>query len=204
MDNHFLVPSPAYHELVVLLAAEQRGGLRLPVDPHELPPSTLERSPLGRLIADGTLAVEGEGAHQRVAITPTGLDRLRRLAIDYHLELMSLRGVSDAFFRQRAQALERLGCRRVLLYGASDTARALLEFLAAANLSAIAVVDDDRRKQGTYIGAVPVVAPGRIAELEFDTLLVTTVAFQDSIMARRNEFVRPHVRMFGLFDPALG
>lgn len=202
-ERRFLLPSATYYELLVLVIVEQRKGLRLPVDPHELPLESLEAAPLGKLIASGSLVLEGDADRQLVVITNQGHDRLRRLIIDYHLELMSLREISDDFFRERVRALESMGAQRVLLYGASDTARVLLECLSESTIVPLAVIDDDHAKQGTLIGSIPVIAPSRITELAFDTLLVTTVAFEDRILARRDSFVPPGVRILSLFDPVL-
>jgi hypothetical protein len=203
MDPRFLIPSPSQHELMLLLTIHRRGAIPMPVNPQELPPAALQHVPLSRLIDDGLVTIaEGSGG-RAMTLTLDGHAHLRRLVIDYHLELMDLRRASNDFVAERVRMLERLGCARVLLYGASDTARVLLEVLKDSPIQVVAVLDDDPAKQGSTIGGVPVVSPARSPEYEFDSVVVTTVAFQDAILREKRAVLPAGKQLVGLFDDFL-
>lgn len=203
MEPRFLKPTPSQHELVLLLVIQHRGEIPMPVDPQELPPAALDHVPLSRLIDDGVITIAARKAGQVMMLTAAGHAHLRRLVIDYHLELMDLRRASNNFVAERVTMLERLGCARILLYGASDTASVLLEFLKGSSIQVVAVLDDDPSRQGQTMSGVPVVSPDRALEYDFDSVVVTTVAFQDAILREKRNVVPAGRRWVGLFDDFL-
>jgi len=200
MEQQFLVPSPMYHELRVLLGIDSAGSIRLPLDPRVLPALSLEQLPIARMIEEGVLVVANKDGEPAVCLTEVGRAHMRRLAIDYHLELMGLREVTDRFFEERTDALLAEGCKRVLLYGASDTARVMVAFLGRAAIQVAAVVDDDPGKQGTKLGGVRIVGREQIDTVDFDTIVVTTVAFEDEILRKLSTLGPPQRRLIGLFE----
>lgn len=200
MTARFLTRSATHHELMLLLAVHERGGLALPVTPSELPSGVLEHVPLARLLEGGTLRKETSGDGIRIVLSEAGMTHLRMLVVDYHLELMELRRTSDAFMAERVAMLASRGCRRVLLYGASDTAQVLLEFLRSSPIEVLGVIDDDPAKQGTLLGGVPIVAASDASRLPVDSIVVTTVAFQDEILRKGRGLPGPGKRFIGLFD----
>jgi hypothetical protein len=204
VDPRFLKPTPSHHELILLLAIHRRGRMPMPLNPQELPPAVLQQVPLSRLLDEGLVAITGDGAEQALALTAEGLEHLRWLVIDYHLELMDLRRASKEFVAERVHMLEQLGCARILLYGASDTARVLLECLKDSSIEVLAVLDDDARKHGSRIEDTPVVSPSDLSAYDFDSVVVTTVAFQDAILQRMVGTIPPGKRHIGLFDDFQG
>jgi hypothetical protein len=200
MEEQFLVPSPIYHELQILLLIERSGPISLPLDPRVLPALSLEQLPLARLIDDGVLSVQDASCQQVVALTDRGRSHMRRLAIDYHLELMALRETTDAFFRERIATLAAAGFRRILLHGASDTARAFIECLRGSAIKIVGIVDDDPRKHGGVLGGIPILGPGGMGRVEFDLIVVTTVAYEDDILKRYRAVNDATRRVVGLFD----
>lgn len=200
MTLRFLTRSAAHNELMLLLAIHGRDGLSLPADPSALPAGVLEQVPLARLIDDGILTRSESPAGARLMLTRDGLQHLRQLVIDYHLELMNLRRASDDFLTERVRMLQDHGCRRVLFYGASDTALALLEVLDGSSIEVLAVLDDDPAKQGTVLGGVPVIAPDQAPAFDVDSIVVTTVAFQDQILQKGSRLTPNGERLIGLFD----
>jgi FlaA1/EpsC-like NDP-sugar epimerase len=202
MEQRFLLPSPAYYEMQVLLRIDRAGSVSLPLDPRELPLPSLEHLPITRLIQEKILAVRETEGSQVVVLTDAGRAHMRRLVIDYHLELISLGEASDGFFRERVRALTAMGCKRVLLYGASDTARALIAFLHDSAIAVVGVIDDDPAKRGTQLGGVPVIGPADVAGLEFDTVVVTTVAFEEVILRERAARLPSGQKVVGLFESA--
>jgi hypothetical protein len=200
MEPRFLLPSPAYHEMKVLLRIDRSGSVSLPLDPRDFPLPSLAHLPITRLVNDGVLAVREMDGGQVVVVTDAGKAYMRRLVIDYQLELIGLREASEEFFRERVRALVAMGCRRVVLYGASDTARALVGFLDDSPIDVLAVVDDDPGKQGSEFGGAQVLGPAGIASMEFDTVVVTTVAFEEVILRERAARLPGSQRVVGLFE----
>jgi hypothetical protein len=200
MDRRFLLPSPAYHEMQLLLRLDRAGSLALPLDPRDFPPSSLQSVHIAGLIQDKLLVSQDENDEGRVMLTELGRAHMRRLVVDYQLELIGLREASDEFFRERVQALVGAGYRRVVLYGASDTARALIEFLRQSPINVVAIIDDRQEKQGTSLAGFEIVAPASLSALEFDTVVVTTVDFEKVILRERVAHLPGSPRAIGLFE----
>jgi hypothetical protein len=186
----------------VLLRIDRSGSVSLPLDPHDFEAPSLEHLPIGRLLGEGVLATREVDGAPAIALTEAGRAHMRRLVIDYHLEIIGLREASNEFFRERVRALAAAGCRRVLLYGASDTARALVEFLQESPVQVLGVIDDDPAKQGKPMGGIPVFGPSDAAALDFDAVVVTTVAFEATILRERAARIPGGRKVFGLFESA--
>ncbi|MBY0496007.1 MAG: hypothetical protein K2Y23_17505 [Cyanobacteria bacterium] len=189
--------------MMLLLTIHRRNGVSIPANPRELPPAALDHVPLSRLIDDGLVTLTANGDHSVMRLTPVGLSYLRGLVIDYHLELMDRRAASNEFFSDLVEKLKRAGCRRIALYGASDTAKVLLDFLKSSPIEAVAVLDDDPIKQGDTFSGVPIVAPSKLSLFDYDSVVVTTVLFQDKILKEKASAVPPGKRVIGLFDSLL-
>jgi hypothetical protein len=203
MAADFLKLTASYHEMQLLLAINRRNGLRLPINPHELLPGTLDNVPVSRLLDDGVATLASDGAGTILRLTEQGVSHLRGVLVDYHLELMRLRADTDEFFQALVDALTRACCSQIVLYGASDTARVLLDFLQDSKIKVTAIVDDDVTKQGREFGGVPVKAPQELDHLDFDTVVVTTVMYQEGIIQGRSNLVPKGKRLIGLFDNLL-
>ena len=202
MEQRFLLPSPAYFEMQVLLRVDRDGSLPLPLDPHDLPPASLEHLPISRLIQEQKLAVAEGEVGQSLVLTDGGRSHMRRLVIDYHLELIRLSEASDEFFGSRVRGLMAAGYRRILLYGASDTAHAMVDFLRDSPIEVVGVIDDDPAKQGTMLRGIRVVGPAEIPEAGIDAIVVTTVAFEDVILRERASRMTGSQKVVGLFELA--
>jgi hypothetical protein len=203
MSSRFLKATPSYYEMKLLLAVNRHSGLSVPINPHDLPPSTLESVPLSRLLDDGLATLASGESGTILQLTAKGVSHLRGMLIDYHLELMELRAGTDDLFNELVVMLTEAGCSRIVLYGASDTARVLLDYVKDSAISVAGIIDDDVAKQGSLFAGVPVLAPKELEHMECDTVVVTTVMFQEGIMQERARIVPPAIKLIGLFDNLL-
>jgi hypothetical protein len=202
LTGRFLLPSAASHELRLLSVLRDRGVLALPFATDDVPLEIDWRQVgLSNLIDEGLVERVMLGAEREgLRLSPAGEDYLRRLSIDFHLELLSLRSSSDRLFRDRVVALRSRGIRRMALYGASDTARVLLEFLQGSGIEVLAVVDDDPNKQGMQLVNVPIVNREALPGLEIDAVVVTTVAYAPRILTALAGRLPGAIQMLDLFD----
>jgi hypothetical protein len=189
--------------MMMLLTVHRKNGVSVPVNPQEFPPAALDSVPLSRLLDEGIVSLHSADNGTIMRLTPHGLAHLRGMLIDYHLELMDLRRGSNEFFSELVDTLKSASCSQIVLYGASDTARVLLDFLKDSGIRVTGILDDDRMKQGTRFGGVPVFAPSQLASLEFDSVVVTTVLFQDRILKDKARIIPASKRLIGLFDDLL-
>ncbi len=198
MNTIFLIPTQKYYEMIFLLSVKDHHGISLPPEDPEHR-EMLSHISLTSLIEDGVLVMLQDGT-ERIILSRSGSDYVKGLTIDYYLELMDLRHASDRLMFDRVKSLERHQCHRILLYGASDTAKVLLEFLKTSDIRVQAVIDDDPTKQGCKLLEVPIIAPTQISNHDFDSIVVTTIAFQKQVLEKARAIVPDNKKLFGLFD----
>lgn len=117
-------------------------------------------------------------------LTSKGKQCLGYHQISYRAELVRLMHAAQGRFRDFFTDLSRQGITRIVLYGAGETGEVVLEALsrgAASAVTVLAVLDDDRAKQGGTCHGVSVVGPRALAELQPQAIVITSITFCDEI-----------------------
>ena len=115
-------------------------------------------------------------------LTPKGFAEKSRLTYNFiqyslHFYKEALRNLEDLL-----NELEKRGVRKVVFYGAGDLAEIASISLKASTIELIGVVDDSKRGE-KFLGHT-IRSMGRLNQLEFDRIIITTIDSQEAIFKR--------------------
>jgi len=118
-------------------------------------------------------------------LTPEGRHCLAYHRVSYRAELVRLSSDARARFQQFFRDLRALGIGAVACYGAGETGEVVLDALAGTGLMDIrCVLDDDPAKHGTSFHGFTVQSPDRIADLDIQAVVITSVVCGAALHAR--------------------
>lgn len=144
---------------------------------------------LKKMVNKGLVKAKGIN-HKRIAyyLTPRGFSEKTRLT--YHFLEHTIRyysSLKDSISAKLA-ALSQAGFKRILCYGAGEVMEVAFIILNETNFnfSVLAVVDDNKDKQGKRIFNFVVQHPEVIKGLKPDAVLVTSIKYRDKIMRNLN------------------
>jgi hypothetical protein len=97
--------------------------------------------------------------------------------------------------------LDKNGYQRILLYGAGKHTHSLLSAInRESGPEIVAIIDDDKKKQGKTIEHIPVLAPQNAIRISFDAVLLSTDTFQTSMLTRCRETFGQDVLIVDLYN----
>jgi hypothetical protein len=100
-----------------------------------------------------------------------------------------------------AETVRRAGIRRVAVYGAGVVGHRLREFLAACDVTVVAVVDRDPATHGHAEDGVPVLGPDALAGLTVDAVILATHAHEAAMrLDLSTRGVAPPLGVWGVSD----
>lgn len=193
----FLAPTRELRELRILgeIARGDARSLR----------SLASRSLLGRTMvhkyvtemqSSGLVHVESRTPRDfRYEITPEGSSRLDELLQRASREVVQLYGLMKAEFRHRLKEHARAGVRRVVLFGAAETAELVCAAAEGTSIEIVGIVDSDPGKQGRRLGRLEVTSPDRALESRPDTVLITSTGHRGEMYAQIRHVEQEGVRV---------
>jgi len=147
----------------------------------------------------GHMVAEQKTRGMAYRLTPEGRRFLAYHQVSYRAELVRLMRSARVRFREYFRELGDGGVRRVVLYGAGETGEVVLDALSGcAEPMVVAVLDDDRAKQGGTLHGVPVLDSAELGRLDADAVVVTSVARGDEIRARLCASAAPGVAVYSI------
>ena len=144
---------------------------------------------ISELMESGHLAVVDRNVRPYAyRLTDAGERYLRQLRHEhYRLVMDDYRRVRRRI-GARLKELRKEGLQRVVFYGAGEVMDVSFPLAETAGLEVVAVVDDDKKKQGAESVAGVVQDPARLSELSVDGVVVTSFQHAGDILDRvRNE-----------------
>jgi DNA-binding MarR family transcriptional regulator len=179
----FIEPTRPYREFQILTEIARRSD----VSQREL----AERAMLGTTMVnryitemqqEGLVEVEGETNRTfRYRLTAAGRYRREELFFQVSKEVVQFYGLVKQEFHRRLRGHAREGVRRVVLFGAAETAELVYAAAEGTGLEIVGIVDSDGAKHGRRIGTIRVTAPDGIAALAPDAVLITSFGHADEI-----------------------
>ncbi|WP_236914422.1 winged helix-turn-helix transcriptional regulator [Clostridium sp. Cult2] len=136
-------------------------------------------------------------------ITPKGVQRKNYLSISYLQELMKLYQLAKENVENFIQSIMDKGYENILLYGAGEVAETIIGVIRDKELSSlnvIAIVDDDKDKQGEAMLGYKVIAREEIKKYKHDAIVITSYTFEDAIVDRLKEMEYPMDRVKRFFS----
>jgi len=118
-------------------------------------------------------------------VTKKGIERKRYLNIGY---LHSTQKLYDSAKENIVSFLDQMidkGFKNILLYGAGEVAEILLQTIKTDNsipINVLAVIDDDKDKQGQYLLTAKVISLDEINQIEHDGILISSYTNNEIIL----------------------
>ncbi|MDI6793266.1 MAG: winged helix-turn-helix transcriptional regulator [bacterium] len=180
-NNHlkFLQPTPAFRELMILLEIGKnsrisQNGLAQRVG---LAPSMVNNY-IKDLIQRGIIEIGGQSPRRlNYSLTSKGLDQRAVLLSSYMIETIKLYKNAKAEFKIRLSKLMEEGIKRVIFYGAGETAEVVFPVAEELGFNVVAVVDNDPRKQGQEFAGRIILDPSHIERIRPDGVVITSLGY---------------------------
>lgn len=120
-------------------------------------------------------------------------DQMRRLLLEeYSTELVQIYSALKIVIRDKIQNLRKDNQRRLVLFGASETCEIALSAIREIDVRVLALVDNDPAKHGQSFNGHIISAPVVLEQLTFDTVLITSFACQQQILAQISPVALKH------------
>jgi FlaA1/EpsC-like NDP-sugar epimerase len=136
----------------------------------------------------------------KLSLTELGLQKLREHFIDYQLDLLKLERELGDYFQNKIENLLNDNIKTVALYGASDTALSLLDYLKKSGINIVCIIDDDQEKQGSEFEGLSIISQSELANHSIDAILITSVAFEKEIKSNIISSFGETYRMYTLLE----
>ena len=147
---------------------------------------------------DDALLVKNK--QNELSLTEVGLQKLREHFIDYQLDLLKLERELGDYFQNKIENLLNDNIKTVALYGASDTALSLLDYLKKSGIKIVCIIDDDQEKQGSEFEGLSIISQSELANHSIDAILITSVAFEKEIKSNIISSFGETYRMYTLLE----
>lgn len=185
VNNNFLKATPLYKEYAILELLSKDSNISQRAIAKQLDSSL---SMINQYLEDyenrGLLLREYK-THKSVLykITKKGISRLRELNIKYLEGVRLLYEQAKTLVSDFAKSLTTKGFNKILLYGAGEVAALTLQILLEdeCNLQVLAVIDDDKEKQGGDLLGKAIIPRDNIFDYESDGILISSYTHRESI-----------------------
>jgi DNA-binding MarR family transcriptional regulator len=187
--NQFFKPTVLYKEYMILDMIEKDSrvtqreiskeiGIALSMVNDHL--DQFEKEKLVKRIKHSTKNVE-------YLITKKGVERKKVLNIGYLSSAQQMyNSAKDNISIFLNQIVEK-GHKNILLYGAGEVAEILLQTLLIDKnnqINVLAVIDDDKTKQGNKLVKTSIISPSEVSKYEFDGILISSYTNQKLILVK--------------------
>ncbi len=135
------------------------------------------------MLRRGLIRMTGDNRRRtQYFLTQEGQELLSEMLRSYSMEVIQLYGAAKKSIEQKLKHFLKEGISRVALFGAAETGEVVLAAAEKLPLAVVVVVDNDKSKQGKYLGVVPISPPEALESIEFDAVIITSFAHQDAIL----------------------
>lgn len=178
----FLQPTTLFRELVLLdeIARNESVTQSLLAERAGIVPAMVNNY-IKTFTKKGYLSVEGNNRDMKYRITPDGEQHKFLLLLSYFRETVGLYKNVKEEIKNKLLSLKTEGIKRIVLYGAAETAEITMGAADIIGLEVIGIVDNDREKHDKEFFGLTVSAPEAIEMLRPDAIVITSSGHQDEI-----------------------
>jgi DNA-binding MarR family transcriptional regulator len=131
---------------------------------------------------DGLIKVTGDtNRTTSYHLTEAGFDVLSSKLLDYSAEIVQLYASVKKEIARMLNGFYNEGIRRVVLYGAAETAEIVFAALRETSLILAGVIDGDQKKHGQIFNGLIIKPFESLNELEFDAIIIASFGKQEEI-----------------------
>lgn len=117
-------------------------------------------------------------------LTPPGFAEKTQLTYRFLTNTLQQYTLAKREIANKLLALERVGIKRIVLYGVSDQMEIAYVTLQGVNLELVGIVDDDPAKQGGRFFHLTISKPEEILRWDTDAILITSIEDRKRIRER--------------------
>jgi FlaA1/EpsC-like NDP-sugar epimerase len=136
-------------------------------------------------------------------ITKIGLERKKYLNIGYLKSSQNLYNSAKENIVKFLNQIKEKGFKNILLYGAGEVTELLLHTINTSkniDVYAIAIIDDDLKKIGTFIFNTKVISKDYINKIEHDGILISSYTNKDIMKNNLKEIGYSNNKIIEFFD----
>ena len=183
--NHltFLQPTATYRELILLeeIGRNPKVTQSLLAQKAGIVPAMVNNY-IKNFVKDRLIIVNGNKTRNMMyTLTPQGERRKFNLLLSYVKETVALYKNAKEGLKARLYEFKAEGIRRVILYGAADTAELTFNAAEEIGLEILGIVDSDNRKQGKEFLGKKIANPTVIKEMIPDAVVISSFGYQNQI-----------------------
>ena len=179
----------------------QSNNLYLPLTGNSKLTDLLDKISLQDMLTDGIIQKHTDEKGQTyLKLTDKGRKHLSVHYIDYKLDLLEFEKILESYYGVINQSLEGKGIKSLCIYGASDTAISIYNYLLHKNFTILCIIDDDELKQGKTFLNSPVVSFEDSTKFNYEAVVIATIAFENTIYERLQGNLNPNIEIIRLFD----
>ena len=201
-DTEFFLPTKLHRELLVLISVHGDPDIsqyRLASAAGMCP--TQANTYIRALTGKGLIIKEGKNnRNMTYRLSETGQQRLNGLLSSYSLDIVHIYSAFKNELRKQLKFMTDSGYRRVVLFGAGETAQLVYAALETLPINVISIVDNDISKQGQRFFGILVEPPTVIDKIQPDCILITSYAKQDEIFEQIMHLTDVGIHVQKLFD----
>ena len=127
-------------------------------------------------------------------LTPSGMREKSRLTYRFLKLTMGYYNRVEEKLEDYLSEMGHAGVERLVLFGASDAARIVIDLVKGNGISVVAVLDE--QCDGAEFNGVPLIAPKELTELEWDGMLITALDDLDVVDHRLREMHLPETKVW--------
>lgn len=131
-----------------------------------------------------------DGKSIRYELTAAGQERRHHLLGQYCAEIVQIYTALKHMIATRLAPLQASRASNLVLFGASETCEVTISALKNLELRILAIVDNDREKQGRLFHGHVVYPPQVMENIPFDAVVITSFGRQDEIYRQLLEFAQ--------------
>lgn len=121
------------------------------------------------------------GKSFRYELTEAGEAARRQYFSDYAVETIQFYSAIKRFLQERLAPLTESGVRRLVLFGASETCEVVLSALQDTEFQILALLDNDKDKQGKRFHGHMICSPLVLEQMDPDATVITSFGKQEEI-----------------------
>ena len=132
--------------------------------------------------------VDIKGTHHRNTkyfLTEAGEELRKNYLFDFMSEILILYKDIKEEIKIKVQKIGLTYSDKILLFGAGEITELIVQCNDEIRLNIVGIVDSDKLKIGSNINGFEVIAPGKIKNIDFDSIIITSISKRNEIYKLR-------------------
>lgn len=182
-NTRYLLPTKEFRCLSLLLAIhEEPSSSQKTIGEATHLSSSMVNNYIKQFNKDGLIKISGE-TNRTVSyhVTEAGYEMMASSLLEYSAEIVQLYSAVKKEMIRILNGFYAEGIKRIVLYGAAETAEIVYSAIRQTRLRVTGVIDWDSRKHGSRFNDHVIEPPEKLNQLNFDAVLIASFGRQEEI-----------------------